>query len=141
MKKLIAIRKKSPIIQRSQFFKNINTRKLEKKEIIWFTPQGNEMKKADWIKPDNKSMSVLFNGSVFDEVDKLGQKITSNTLLVILNASHEDVPFSLPRLSFGKNWITHFDTSENLHESEVCEFEDRINVLNRSFILFELNES
>ncbi|MDJ0626136.1 MAG: glycogen debranching protein GlgX [Candidatus Caenarcaniphilales bacterium] len=136
--KLIEIRKRSPIIQRSQFFNHLQNRKFEKKEVAWFLPNGSEMKKQDWLKPDNKSMGVLLNGHVFNEVNKLGEKIESNTLYMIMNASHEDLCFKLPKISFGQSWTLCFDTSEGLSENEHYNFDCEIAVKHRSFLLFEL---
>ena len=46
-----------------------------------------------------RSLGVVYSGEGTGEVDERGQSITGDTLLVLMNAQHEPVPFKLPPLT------------------------------------------
>jgi isoamylase len=45
------------------------------------------------------------------EVDPLGQPVTDDTFLLLLNGHHEDVPFTLPSCFGAERWEPVFDTA------------------------------
>ena len=55
-----------------------------------------------------------------DETDERGRKLSDENFLLLLNAYHEDVPFTLPELRPGARWSTWMDTSREagLHAVE-----------------------
>jgi glycogen operon protein len=55
---------------------------------------------------------MLLNASAIDEVDERGQPIIGDTLLVLLNAHSDKVPFTLPPLESNQQWRRVFDTFE-----------------------------
>jgi glycogen operon protein len=61
---------------------------------------------------------MLLSGSAIDESDERGETITGDTLLVLLNAHHDEVPFTLPGLESEQyEWMRVFDTIK----PRVCE--------------------
>jgi len=59
-----------------------------------------------------RSLGMLLNASAIDEVDERGQPIIGDTLLVLLNAHSDRVPFTLPPLESDQQWRRVFDTVE-----------------------------
>ena len=55
---------------------------------------------------------MLLSGSAIDEVDEHGERVTGDTLLVLLNAHSEAVPFTLPTFEFEQEWQRVVDTFE-----------------------------
>ena len=51
-------------------------------------------------------------GDVMNEVDERGEPIKGDTLLLLLNAHWEEIPFTLPETSGGDVWQTLVDTAE-----------------------------
>jgi glycogen operon protein len=51
-------------------------------------------------------------GNALDEVDEHGRQVTGDTLLILLNAHHDELPFSLPLVGDDKSWVRVVDTTE-----------------------------
>ena len=49
-------------------------------------------------------------GDALDEVDERGRPVRGDTLLILLNAHHEEVPFALPSISPNTAWVRMLDT-------------------------------
>ena len=59
-----------------------------------------------------KSLGVRLDGDLIGDVDERGEAITGDTLLILLNAHHEALPFRLPAPGpAGRQWERVFDTS------------------------------
>src|SRR5215468_10533818 len=93
---LIALRRQHPVLRRRQFFFGRRVLGSELKDVTWFRPDGREMGEADWGNPAARSIGLRLSGDALDEVDARGEPIVDDTLLVLLNAHHEAVPFVLP---------------------------------------------
>jgi glycogen operon protein len=65
---VIALRRQHPVLRRRQFFFGRKIRSSEVKDLSWFRPDGKEMTEESW----------------------------HDTLLFLLNAHHEPMPFTLP---------------------------------------------
>jgi len=63
---------------------------------------------ADFV----RSLGVLLSGTGIEEVDERGEPIIGETLLILLNASHERVSFKLPELDPAHQWQRVFDTMD-----------------------------
>jgi glycogen operon protein len=80
------------------------------KDIYWLDPSGREMADDTWNAPFVRSLGVLMVGNALDEVDERGRQVTGDTLLILLNAHSEQVPFSLPLVGDEKSWVRIVDT-------------------------------
>ena len=58
-----------------------------------------------WNAPFVRSLGVLMVGNALDEVDERGRQVRGDTLLILLNAHHDEVPFALPTISDGTAWV------------------------------------
>jgi isoamylase len=63
-----------------------------------------------WNAGSARSLGVLMVGNALDEVDERGRQLRGDTLLVLYNAHHEDVPFALPNVSAHTAWVRVLDT-------------------------------
>jgi glycogen operon protein len=61
---------------------------------------------ADFV----RSVGMLLPGNAIEEVDERGEPIMGDTLLVLLNAHNDKVPFTLPALDPDQQWQRVFDT-------------------------------
>ena len=66
------------------------------KDISWFEPRGKEMTDEDWNAGFVKCLGVRLAGDLIGDVDERGEPIVGDTLLLLLNAHHEPIPFTLP---------------------------------------------
>jgi glycogen operon protein len=108
---LIELRHHHPVLRRRKFFQGRSIRG-EIKDLTWFRPHGKEMTDEDWGNPFARSLGLRLAGDTIDEVDDRGRRVTDDTLLILLNAHHEPIPFILPVHQARIRWELVFDTRE-----------------------------
>jgi glycogen operon protein len=93
---LIAFRKNHPVLRRRRFFEGLFLPGADIKDLTWFKVNGNEIVDQEWADPEARSIAMRLAGEAIDERDAEGGRITDETLLVLLNSSHEEQRFTLP---------------------------------------------
>ncbi len=120
---LIAFRKKHPVLRRRRFFQGRHIRGSEVKDLSWFRPDGKEMTDEDWDAGYAKSLALRLAGDAIAERDQKGRPIVDDTLLILLNAHHTPLAFTLPAHKRGIRWHSILDTSfSGEHEKQVNAF-------------------
>jgi isoamylase len=109
---LIALRKAHPVLHRHSFFQGRAIRGDEIRDLEWYQPDGALMSDHDWSDGLVKSLGMLLHGGIMDERDERGQPIVDDVLLLLINAHHEPVPFTLPGASAGPRWEPLLDTAD-----------------------------
>jgi glycogen operon protein len=109
-RRLVQLRLQQPVLTRRKYFQGRSIRGVEVKDIYWLDSTGREMTDEAWNAAWFRSLGVLMVGNALDEVDERGRQVTGDTLLLLLNAHHEEVPFALPLVGSEKTWLRHFDT-------------------------------
>jgi glycogen operon protein len=69
------------------------------------------MTDAAWNAEFVRCLGMLLAGDQIDETDERGNRIVGDTLLLLLNAHHEPIPFTLPKHTQGW-WDLVLDTSK-----------------------------
>jgi isoamylase len=109
-RRMIRLRQSQPALQRRRFFRGANLRDSSLKDLAWFGPDGEEMTEEDWA-GYNRSLAFLLGGDAIATPDERGEKIVGDTLLVLLNAHHEAVRYTLPAIEWGDDWELLVDTA------------------------------
>src|SRR6266850_294016 len=109
-RRLVHFRRSQPTLTRRKYFQGRSIRGAEVKDIYWLDPSGREMTDLAWNAPFVRSLGVLMVGNAIDEIDERGQLVSGDTLLILLNAHFESVPFVLPAAEEGHQWGRVFDT-------------------------------
>ncbi len=112
-RKVVEIRKTHVVLRRRKFFHGRKIRGSEIKDISWFSPNGHEMTDEEWDSDFVRSLGVRLSGDAISEVDSKGNPIVGETLLILLNAHFEPVPFVLPAHRKETQWQLLLDTAEN----------------------------
>jgi isoamylase len=99
-----------PVLQRRTFFQGRTIRGGQVQDISFLTPQGNEMNDQDWA-AFVRCLGVRLAGDVIHDVDARGRRIHGDTLLVLFNAHHEPVNFTLPPAGASFAWERVLDTA------------------------------
>jgi glycogen operon protein len=110
VKKVVRAWKGQPVFQRRHFFQGRAVRGTDIKDISWLSPDGKEMTDEAWDTGFIKCLGMRLAGDIIGEVDERGRPIVGDTLLVLLNAHWEALPFTLPLHKEGQQWEMVFDT-------------------------------
>src|SRR5438477_6785604 len=110
-KRLIALRRRHPVLQHSRFLVGDFIWDSQFKDLAWLRPDGEEMDPQDWQRPWISSLAVMLGGDAIRMLDGQGRRLVGDGLLVLLNAHHEPVTFSL-RKEGGDGWLLELDTDQ-----------------------------
>ena len=83
-----------------------------------------------------KCLGVRLAGDLIGDVDERGEPIVDETALILLNAHHEPIPFTLPETLEGQVWECVLDTTENDEVSQTLTGGEAYKVADRSLALF-----
>jgi isoamylase len=111
-RKLIAFRKTQPVLQRLRFFRGESIADDKEKDITWMRPDASEMTGEDWEKPFVRSWMYSINGDAIPSLGETGAPIVGDGLLVMFNAHHEPIEFTLPAAKDGRVWCFELDTGD-----------------------------
>ncbi len=100
-----------PVFQRRRFFQGRRIRGSDIKDLCWFTSAGQEMSDSDWDAGFIKCLGVRLAGDLIGDVDERGEPIKGETLLLLLNAHHEAIPFALPATKMEHHWECLLDSA------------------------------
>ena len=117
-KLLIRIFHQHPVLRRSHFFQGRKIRGSEVKDLAWFRSDGKEMTDEDWANPEIRCFGLRLAGDAIEEVDGRGNRVVDDTLLILLNAHHETIPFVLPAHRRKLHWWVILNTSEPITRRE-----------------------
>ena len=99
------------MFRRRNFFQGRNIRGKEIKDIVWLKPDGLEMTDEEWNQEFARSLGVSLAGEAVNDVDERGQRIRDDNFLLLMNAHHEEIPFTLVTPPSGQGWYVLLDTS------------------------------
>jgi len=124
-KRLIAFRRQHPVFRRSEFLTGEERLGSGSPDVWWFRPDGRKMTQRNWQRGDNLTLGVFLNGAEIPSVSPNGAPIIDDTFLILFNAFHEAVVFTLPAVSFGRRWVHELSTADPELEAGVEVFPAR----------------
>ena len=136
---LIQFRLTHPNLHRRKFFQDREIRRKDGNTVIqdiaWYNPDGNQVGDGVWNAGWNRSIGLLLNGQTLQVTNEEGQPVIDDSFLLLVNASHEGVEFTLPPPLAGSTWSQVIDT-ENIDRPFVkIAVEDKVIVGGRSLKL------
>ena len=109
---LTHLRRTQPVFQRRKFFQDRAIHGAGIQDISWFEPAGQEMTEEAWNTGYARCLGVRLDGDLIGEVDERGEDIVGDTMLLLLNAHYEAIPFTLPATRKGEVWERLLDTAD-----------------------------
>jgi glycogen operon protein len=139
--KLIELRKSHPNLRRRKFYQDRVIHHSLVRDIAWYRADGQEMTEAEWNSGWVRSLAIVFNGNTLDIVDEMGQPITDDTFLLLMNSHHEHVNYKLPESPKNLGWEMVLDTSKLEKAFREGEVEQDFDVYGRSVVLLRERKS
>ncbi|MBH3428358.1 glycogen debranching protein GlgX [Pseudomonas alkylphenolica] len=137
VKKLTKLRLAYPVLRRSRFLVGDYNEAIGVKDVTWLTPAGEEMSIEQWHDSHGRCLGMLMDGRA--QVSGIPRPGADATLLLIVNAHHDTVTFTLPQVPEGEYWHSLIDTDRpQLRKGEQHAFGSALNVSGRSLTLLEL---
>ncbi len=109
---VIRVWQENPVFHRRKFFKGRAIRGSDIKDISWFEPSGQEMCDDAWNAGFVKCLGARLAGDLIGDRDERGEPLVGDTVLLLLNAHHEALPFTLPKAKAEHRWERLLDTAE-----------------------------
>jgi isoamylase len=110
-RRLVRLRRRHPVFRRRHFFRGDEAGGHP--DLVWLRPDGTEVPEEDWDDPNVQALMVFLNGRAIPSRDERGRPIVDDSFLLLSNGSHQDVTFTLPEDSYGKEWEIVLDTAED----------------------------
>lgn len=106
---LIRFRRDHRVFRRRSFFQGRPIHGTDVSDISWFTPTGVAMDEGHWGEDTAKALMVFLNGDAIER-GRRGEDYTDDSFLVLFNAHHEPVEFTVPDSMWGDEWHRSIDT-------------------------------
>jgi len=110
VQRLIRLNKRHVVFRRRYFFQGRHIKGTEVKDIVWLSPEGREMTDEEWEQSFARCLGLYLPGEGLEEVDDRGRLLRDENFLLLLNAHHEDIPFTLPAYRPNAGWALEIDT-------------------------------
>jgi glycogen operon protein len=123
--RVIQLRREHPVFRRRRFFAGdaAHGGQSELGDIVWYAPGGEVMDEEDWRNGYARSIMVFLNGRAIAAPDSVGRPVLDDHFLLLFNAHHEPVDFTIPDGIDATTWSVVIDTTRSDDEDEAREWE------------------
>ncbi|SAL79750.1 glycogen debranching protein GlgX [Caballeronia arvi] len=137
LRKLTTLRHTLPVLRRQRFLTGEYHEDLQVADVRWLGTTGDELTQEQWDDPNMRCFALVIDGRA--QATGIRKPASDATLLLIVNAYHDVVDFTLPDIPGPDEWICLIDTNAPIRE-ELPEFgaDDVYQVTGRSLLLFAL---
>jgi isoamylase len=132
---LTRLRAEHPVFRRRRFFTGRSDGE-QLPDIVWLRTDGTEMGHEDWD-TGKLTLAVFLNGDAIAEPGLRGETITDDSFLMLLNASPDDVEFTLPDGPYAQQWQQVLNTADigDVDDAEPVPARSEVKVTGRSVVL------
>jgi glycogen operon protein len=135
-KKLTRLRKEFPILRRSRFLTGELDEELGVRDVTWINATGVPIADAEWHDANMRCFGMMLDGRA--RATGISQLGSETTVLLVLNAYHDVVQFTLPDCNGCAGWRLLLDTNIPDDEGELFDVSHVYDVTARSFVAFQL---
>ena len=134
VRRLTFLRHVFPILRRGRFLSAQWNEETQVKDVTWINADGSEMSQKQWQDPYMRCFGMLLDGRCQESGIK--RQAGDASLLLIMNAYHDVVKFTLPELVGGSRWLSLLDTNQpERSDTPTFGVGDVYGVTARSFLL------
>ncbi len=134
---LIKIRKNQPVMRRRRYFKGRKIYGKGIRDIRWLNTDGTDMTEEEWNTSYIRCMGMLLNGEHMTEINEIGEIVTDDVLLLLVNSFWEPIPFTLPHEDVHWEWQVLIDTGKELSDIKDTAIRNVYEINARSLVLLK----
>jgi len=120
VRQVLDMRRTQPVFQRRQFFQGRPIYGQDVQDITWFDPSGQEMSADAWQTGYARCLGVELAGDLIGDSDERGEPLWGDSILLLMNAHYEAMPFTIPTRGGGEPWERLLDTADPSAAAMVC---------------------
>ena len=139
VRQVIAVRRAEPVFQRRKFFQGRHAEGADLPDISWFQPSGEEMSDEAWGAGFSQCLGVRFPGDLIGDVNERGEPIVGHSMVLLINAHHEAIPFTLPFRGEPQDWERLIDTADPSAEPAVFPGGEPYTIQGRAMVVLRSN--
>jgi isoamylase len=134
---LTELRAEHQVFRRRRFFTG-RSGKGELPDIEWLRADSTRMGDDDW-ETGKRTLAVFLNGDAIAEPGPRGEPTTDDSFLMLLNASPDDVEFTLPGGPYAESWQLVLNTADIFadEDDKPLPGESQVEVSGRSVVLMQ----
>ena len=137
VRRLIGLRQRYPILHRGRFFTGHEIEGLGVRDVTWINASGESMQDGEWHDGNMKCFGMLIDGRA--QATGVRRPAQDTTVLIVANAHHATVAFTLPECTNGTGWELLLDTNAPEREAAAAfGIGDVHAVVGRSLLMFAL---
>ncbi|MEM5436269.1 glycogen debranching protein GlgX [Paraburkholderia diazotrophica] len=138
VRKLTTLRHALPVLRRNRFLTGEMREDIGVKDVKWLSPAGVELTGDQWDDATMRCFGLVIDGRA--QASGIRKPASDATLLLVVNAYHDVVDFTLPEIPGSDQWSCMIDTNAP-ERDELPDFEsgDVYQVTGRSMLLFALH--
>jgi isoamylase len=140
VRRLVALRQSEPVFRRRDFLSGDEQVGSGLPDVIWMRPDGEEMGDEDWAREDARAIAMFINGREIPTHDRNGNPIHGDSFLMIFNAHHEPVQFTMAPV-LGEQWQLELSTDGPEPTDQTLEAGGQLEAPARSTLILRRNES
>jgi len=135
VQKLTTFRAQHPVLRRGRFLTGAYNEEFGVKDVTWLKASGEEIASEDWEAGPN-FLGMLIDGRA--QPTGIRRRGEDETVLLVFNAHHEELEFTLPEWPGGRAWRRAIDTNAPEEAEALCEFGSAYQTTARSLLVFVL---
>jgi glycogen operon protein len=106
---LVDLRRRSPVLCRTTFFRGGPSAPGDLADISWFRPDGREMTSADWR--GAQTLLAHLSGRALRARSERGERLLDNSYLLMLHIGGSDLEVTLPGRPWARLYLPLLDTA------------------------------
>ncbi|MGI4815569.1 MAG: glycogen debranching protein GlgX [Janthinobacterium lividum] len=137
VRNLLRLRRELPVLRRSRFLTGEWNEALQVTDVTWVAADGSPLRDDHWSDAMMRCFGMVIDGRA--QASGIRRPASDATLLIVFNAHHDVVDFTLPEIYGSQSWTCMIDTNMPVRD-ELPEFDsgDVYQVTGRSLLLFAL---
>ncbi|MDG4859644.1 glycogen debranching protein GlgX [Streptomyces sp. T-3] len=109
-RRLVQLRHDHLVLRRRRHFRGeTGTDRID--DLVWLRPDGTPMQDADWERADARAVAAFLHGDALPRGPR-GERVSGDSVLILINSHHEPLDFQLPPAAYGNRWRIELRTTD-----------------------------